>query len=237
MTGILENLGQIIANNFWLGILLAFVAGSLTFFTPCSLSSIPLIIAYVGGTGSSKKKMLLYSVFLALGQTIIFVVLGVLAALIGIGMTVNGFGQIWYSVLAFLMLFMAFETWGLTSFLSKMQRGTPQVSKKGVFGALLIGMLSALFSTPCATPVLTAMLAYVTATQAGVATGAILLLSYSLGYSLFIIITGVSVGTIRQIATSEKFQKFSIVLKITLGVFMFVLAIYFVYLAFFIDVF
>lgn len=237
MDSILQNLSEIIASNIWLGFLLAFVAGGLTFFTPCSLSSIPLIIAYVGGASTTRKKALLYSIFLALGQTIVFVVLGVLAALIGIGMTIGGFGQVWYTILAFLMLFMAFETIGLTNFLSRIQRGAPQVSKKGVVGALFIGMLGALFSTPCATPVLTAMLAYVTAIEAGVLVGGLLLLFYSLGYSVFIIIAGLSVQTIRNIAMSNKFQKVSLAFKIILAVLMFVLAIYFIYQAFFINLF
>jgi len=237
MDAFLQNLSEIIASNLWLGFLIAFVAGVITFFTPCSLSSVPLIIAYVGGAGTTRRKALLYSLFLAIGQTIVFVVLGVLAALIGTAMSINGFGQVWYTILAFLMLFMAFEIIGLTNFLAKLQKPMPQVSKKGILGALIIGMVGALFSTPCATPVLTAMLAYVSATGAGVLVGGLLLLFYSLGYSLCIIIAGLSIQTIRDISTSEKFRVISIILKVLMAILMFVLAIYFIYQAYFIGVF
>jgi hypothetical protein len=51
VTEILESLSELIAKSGWLAPLLALVAGVLTSFTPCSLSSIPLVIGYVGGVG------------------------------------------------------------------------------------------------------------------------------------------------------------------------------------------
>mgnify|MGYP001446499943 CR=1 FL=1 len=47
----LEHLSLLIQANFWLAPVIALVAGLLTSVTPCSLSSVPLVIAYVGGTG------------------------------------------------------------------------------------------------------------------------------------------------------------------------------------------
>ena len=48
----LNTLGTLISESVWLAPLLALLAGVLTSFTPCSLSSIPLVIGYVGGTGT-----------------------------------------------------------------------------------------------------------------------------------------------------------------------------------------
>ncbi len=48
MTETLENLSQLIQTSGWLAPLLALLAGILTSFTPCSLSSIPLVIGYIG---------------------------------------------------------------------------------------------------------------------------------------------------------------------------------------------
>ena len=64
----LDSLGAIIAGNFWLGLIIAFVAGLLTFFTPCALSSVPMVIAYVGGTSSTRKKAFVYSLFVEIGR-------------------------------------------------------------------------------------------------------------------------------------------------------------------------
>lgn len=44
----LEGIGSAIQNSFWAAPLLALAAGVLTSFTPCCLSSIPLVIGYVG---------------------------------------------------------------------------------------------------------------------------------------------------------------------------------------------
>ena len=49
--GWLSQMAEVIGNNMWLAPLLALLAGILTSVTPCSLSSVPLIIGYVGGVG------------------------------------------------------------------------------------------------------------------------------------------------------------------------------------------
>lgn len=59
MTSLLQNISQLMLNNFWIAPLLALLAGVLTSFTPCSLSSIPLVIGYVGGAGAQDTKMAL----------------------------------------------------------------------------------------------------------------------------------------------------------------------------------
>ena len=56
MNNLLDNLGILIQNNYWLAPILAILAGLLTSFTPCSLSSIPLIIGYVGNTVKNDLK-------------------------------------------------------------------------------------------------------------------------------------------------------------------------------------
>jgi cytochrome c biogenesis protein CcdA len=52
----LNQIAIIIHGNLWLAPLFALVAGILTSVTPCSLSSIPLIIGYVGGTKEKNTK-------------------------------------------------------------------------------------------------------------------------------------------------------------------------------------
>lgn len=68
----LTTLGTLISKNVWLAPLLAVLAGVLTSFTPCSLSSIPLVIGYVGGTGTAPKKAFHLSLVFAAGSAITF---------------------------------------------------------------------------------------------------------------------------------------------------------------------
>ncbi len=84
MTSIFETLSELLKNNFWIAPIISLIAGILTAFTPCSLSTIPLIIGYVGGTGAQEtKKAFKLSLVFALGMAITFTILGVVAALIG----------------------------------------------------------------------------------------------------------------------------------------------------------
>ena len=80
----LNQIADVIGKNMWLAPVLALAAGILTSFTPCSLSSVPLIIGYVGGTGEKNtKKAFMYSLTFALGTAITFVTLGIIATSAG----------------------------------------------------------------------------------------------------------------------------------------------------------
>lgn len=223
----LESLSVIIAQNFWLGLLVAFVAGLLTFFTPCALSSVPMVIAYVGGTSSTRKKAFVYSIFVALGESVIFVALGVIGALIG---QMLGIGGIWvtifYIVLGILMVVMAYEMWGLTNFLGSRCGANIKTTKKGVLGAFLIGVTGGLFATPCATPVISAMVAYTSVSAMGWLNSILLMLIYSVGFNIFMVVAGTSIGFARQLQNSEKFEKAAKIVKIALGVIIFIFGLY-----------
>ena len=52
----LQSLTELFQQGGWLAPFLAFLAGVLTSFTPCSLSAIPLIVAYLGGTDQKNRK-------------------------------------------------------------------------------------------------------------------------------------------------------------------------------------
>ena len=223
----LENLSTIIASNFWLGLGIAFVAGVLTFFTPCALSSVPMVVAYVGGTGATKRRAMFYSIFVAIGETVVFVILGVVGALIG---QMLGFGgivtTIFYVVMGILMAIMSFELFGFTCFLSKNYTGEIKTSKKGILGAILVGMTGALFATPCATPVLGAMLAYTSIAGGGWLQSILLMVMYSVGFNVLLVVCGTSVGFARSMQESDRFEAVANVIKIILGIVIYIFGLY-----------
>lgn len=82
--GWLSQIAEVIGNNMWLAPLLALLAGVLTSITPCSLSSVPLIIGYVGGVGErNTKKAFAYSAVFSFGTAVTFVTLGIVATSAG----------------------------------------------------------------------------------------------------------------------------------------------------------
>ena len=225
----LETLSTLIKSNIWLAPVLAILAGALTAFTPCSLSTIPLVVAYVGGTADNDtKKSFRLSLVFALGMTVTFTVLGVVASLAG--KLIGRAASWWYIVLGVLMVLMALQTWEVFNFIPS----TFLINKnrrRGYIGALIAGILGGIFSSPCATPVLIALLALV-ASQGKLLWGVMLLLLYSAGHSILVLIAGTSMGFVKKLTTNEKYGRASKVIKIVLGSLILLLAFYMFYLGF-----
>jgi cytochrome c biogenesis protein CcdA len=225
----LETLSALITESFWLAPLLALSAGILTSVTPCALSTVPLVIGYVGGTGNNDpRKAFKLSLTFAVGMAITFTSLGIIASLLG--KLIGTSGKWWYIVIGVLMVLMALQTWEVYNFIpSTFLIG--KTTKKGYIGAFVAGILGGVFSSPCATPVLVVLLGVV-ARGGNVVWGVLLLLLYSIGHSLLVLVTGTSVGLVKKITSSGKYGLFSIILKYVMGGIILLLAFYMFYLGF-----
>ncbi len=227
MTEILESLSELITKSGWLAPLLALFAGILTSFTPCSLSSIPLVIGYVGGVGRRDTKRALWlSVTFVAGATVTFTVLGVIASLAGKLMGTSA--SWWYIILGVLMILMALQIWGIFEIIPSSYLISKN-TKKGVVGAFIAGILGGIFSSPCSTPVLIALLAIV-AGKGSIIRGILLLLFYSIGHGILAIIAGTSIGFVQKLSSSGKYGKASTVLKIIMGILILLIGFYLFYL-------
>ncbi len=229
MSEALEMLAGLIKNNVWISPLISLIAGILTSFTPCSLSTIPLVIGYVGGskTSDTKSSFKLSFVF-AMGMAITFTILGALASILG--RIMQGAGRLWYIFLGVIMVLMALQTFEIFTFIKPTYLQSKN-SKKGYIGALLAGILGGLFSSPCATPVLVVLLAIV-AQSGNLLWGIFLLLLYSIGNSFLVIACGTSVGLVKKIMRDERYGKVSTILKYVMGIVILLIAFYMFYLGF-----
>lgn len=228
MDDLLQELGTAIGGNPWLAPVLALLAGVLTSFTPCSLSSVPLAIGYVGGTGSDSKKAFRYSLTFALGSAVTFTVLGIIASIMG--NLIGSSAKWWYLVLGSIMILMALQTWEVFNLIPStylMSKNT----KKGYIGAFITGVLGGIFASPCATPVLVALLAIV-AGKGSLWWGAMLLLLYAIGHGALAVVAGTSIGFVRKLSASEKYGRVSTVLKIFMGTGILLIGFYMFYLGF-----
>jgi len=224
----LEQIGTLIGQNMWLSPLLALLAGVLMSFTPCSLSGIPLVIAYVGGIGVEPKKAVRLSLVFALGAAITFTVLGVVAA--SVGQLIGTGAKWWYIVLGILMVLMALQTWEVVNFIPSTYLAGKN-RRRGYIGALITGMLGGLFSSPCATPVLIALLA-IAAGSGSLLWGALLMLLYGVGHGALAVLAGSSIGAVNKLVQSERYGALSRVLKIVMGVLILLIGLYLFYLGF-----
>ena len=208
---------------------LAFIAGAVTSFTPCALTSVPLVIAYVGGTGySDPKRGFSLSAVFSLGMALTFTALGVAASLLGKLMVITS--SWWYIALGVLMLLMALQIFEIFNFIPS----TGLLSKntrKGYAGAFLAGILGGFFSSPCATPVLVVLLGIV-ARSGNIARGILLLLLYSLGHSLLVLIAGTSISFATKITANKKYLLLSSIVKYSLGTGVLLIAFFMFYMGF-----
>ncbi len=229
MTAILESLSELITKSGWLAPILALVAGVITSVTPCALSSIPLVLGYVGGTGQrDTKKAFWLSVTFAVGAAVTFTTLGVIASIAGRLMGTSA--SWWYIILGVLMILMALQTWGIFEIIPSSYL-IAKNTKKGFIGAFIAGILGGVFSSPCSTPVLIALLAIV-AGKGSILWGILLLLLYSIGHGILAIIAGTSIGFVQKLSSSEKYGKASTVLKIAMGTLILLIGFYMFYLGF-----
>jgi cytochrome c biogenesis protein CcdA len=225
----LEILSQTITGNQWIAPLIALLAGVLTSITPCALSSVPLVIGYVGGVNAKDPKTsFLLSVVFSLGMAITFTVLGTVASLFGL--LAGNFSSWWYLFLGTLMVLMALQIWEIYQFIPSTYL-IGKNKKKGYFGALLAGVLGGLFSSPCATPVLVVLLSIV-AGGGNLLWGILLLLLYSVGHSVVVLISGASVGFVQKVIENPNYTRLSKILKIVMGFAVLLIGLYMFYLGF-----
>ncbi|NCB74573.1 MAG: cytochrome c biogenesis protein CcdA [Clostridia bacterium] len=198
-------------------------------FLPCSLSSIPLIIGYVGGTGQKDTKTAFrLSLTFALGTAVTFTALGVVASIAG--KMIGSASSWWYIALGILMVLMALQTWEVFEIIPSSYLVSKN-KKRGYMGALLAGILGGVFSSPCSTPVLIALLAIV-AGKGSILWGILLLLCYSVGHGILAVTVGTSIGLVKKLTSSEKYGKLSDILRIVMGILILLIGFYMFYLGF-----
>lgn len=176
-----------------------FLAGLLTSLTPCMLSMLPITIGYIGGYETQTRlRAALQSTWFALGLATTLAGLGILAAVVGKIYGQIGLGlPIAVSAIAILMGLNLLEAlpFRLPSF-----GGLEWISKDLPPGvrAYLIGLTFGLVASPCSTPVLASILAWISATKDPVL-GSVLLLSYTVGYAAPLVLAGTFTASIKKL--------------------------------------
>jgi cytochrome c biogenesis protein CcdA len=157
-----------------------------------------------------------------------FTVLGTAASMLGRLMGTSS--PWWYLALGVLMLMMSLQILGIYNFIPS----TGLISKntkRGYAGAFGAGVLGGVFSSPCATPVLVVLLSMV-ARMGDIVTGISLLLLYSLGHSVLVLLAGTSMGFVAMITNSSKYGFFGVISKYTMGISVLFISFYMFYLGF-----
>lgn len=203
--------------------LAAFIGGLLVSLTPCVYPMIAVTVGVFGARkAESRWKGLVLSAAFVLGMMVMFVALGLFAALSG-----NVFGgalQSTWVVLAISLLFvlMALSMFGAFELTlpSGLLNRLATVGGIGVRGAFLLGLVSGIVASPCTGPVLTGILAWIATTRD--------LLLGTLAMSAFALGLGVPFFAVGTFALQlPKGGRWMVAVKTGLGVVLLVVALYF----------
>lgn len=212
-----------------LGYFLVFFGGVITSIGPCNVAMIPLIIGYIGGSQRlDKKRAFSISLVFAVGLAVTFVGLGLIASLLG-GL-IGGSTRIWYYVVSAVCILIGLQMLGVINiptpgWFSAMRE---KVNPKGLLGAFLLGLVSGLVASQCATPVLAAILTYVMAQKASMLYGAVLLFLYALGRGVPIILAGTFTGVLKNF---RAFGKWAEAADKVAGAIIILVGLYFIWIA------
>jgi cytochrome c biogenesis protein CcdA len=224
-----QNAGNYVHTNPWLAVVAVFIGGVLTASNPCVLAMIPLMMSFVAGRreeGTGVLRAFLYPLVFVAGLSIMFVVLGMIAALAGTRF--GGSSAVWNFIVAGVCLVMGLHLMGVLKFTIPMPFNI-QPKTQGVLGALLLGLLFGVVSTPCAVPILVVLLTYLAGSDTSVPYGGFLLLVYALGHSVLILLAGTSMGIAKKIIESKQANRALDILRRVAGGLIVLVGAYFAY--------
>jgi len=168
----------------------AFFGGILASLTPCVYPLIPISAGYiVGNAQNSKIKGFILSLFYVTGIAITYSSLGILAVFTGRMFGEFNVNPVVNLISGALILIFGLSMFGLFHFNFSPNLKLPVYKQASFFAALLLGLVSGLMISPCLTPILGAILAYLSTTK-NILYGGFLLLSFSYGLGLIFILIG-----------------------------------------------
>jgi cytochrome c-type biogenesis protein len=173
-------------------ILVALVAGIISFLSPCVLPIVPPYLAYMsgvslndmsGGAGAERRRAIIAALFFVLGLSTVFLILGFTASAFGAFFLQNQilFAQI--SGIVILVFGLHFIGLFRIPFLDREARLDAGDQGGSSFGAYVLGLAFAFGWTPCIGPQLGAILS-LAASEASVSRGTLLLGVYAAGLGI-----------------------------------------------------
>lgn len=172
---------------------LAFLAGLVSFLSPCVLALVPSYLSLVtgltldelqaGGSAGARRQAALHAALFALGFGAVFVTLG--AAATGFGQGLNRALPVIGRIGGVIIVLFGLHLLGIfrAAILDRERRLSVATRSAGRFGSLLAGVAFAAGWTPCVGPILASILLY-SSFEATVGQGVLLLGVYTLGLAV-----------------------------------------------------
>ena len=227
----------------------AFIAGVLSFISPCVLPLIPGYLSFISGvsleemrgmqpmaagagggtvavstgvSAAAKRQVIITSLFFILGFSLVFVSLGASATFLGqfLMERLTIFGKI----AGVLLIIFGLHTIGVFKipFLLNEARVQANTKPASMIGAVVVGISFAFGWTPCIGPILSAIL-LVAAQQESVNQGIVLLSIYSLGLAIPFLLTAMAIN--QFFSAFKKIRRHYHTIEIVSGLLMIVIGV------------
>jgi cytochrome c-type biogenesis protein len=204
--------------------LAAFLAGILSFLSPCVLPLVPGYVSLISGSTVEEltsenrrvlRSVMLHSVMFILGFSIVFISLGAIATTLG--QMTRQFYPILTRVAGVVIIIFGLHLTGLLKikWFYADKRMHEVKGGSSPWGAFVVGFAFAFGWTPCIGPILATILA-VAASEDTVTKGVLLLTVYSLGLAVPFLLT--SLGVDRFLAFYGRFRRHLHAVEVTSGV-------------------
>lgn len=216
-----------------IALLSAFGVGVLTSLAPCSIITLPLLVGSAVSLSShlgakQKQRFILYFSFLFVsGLVISFSILMLAVAKMGALLSVAPFWA--YTLAAAACLLIAAYSAGWLGSVNTAQI-TSKLLRFRLLGAVVIGMIFGLVSTPCASAPLAAIITI--AEKSSWSYSYLLVLLFALGHALLLLLAGVSVSFAQRVADSVWSKRISLAVKWVFSLFLALAGAYFIYEAY-----
>lgn len=192
----LDSIVKALENPSLMSIPVAYAGGVLASLTPCVYPMIPIVLGVIGASNVENRATgFTLSLSYALGLSLVYTVLGVIAAVTG-----GFFGEIAtspWSYLVFGNLCLVLSFWMMDWINIPIFSKNRTTGRKGHAGVFITGALSGIVAAPCTSPVLAGLLVYVAKTK-DVAIGGSMLFSFSMGMTTLLILIGTFSGVMKS---------------------------------------
>lgn len=215
----------------WLSLVFSFIWGILSvILSPCHLAGIPLIVGFMSGQGKvSNKKALTISISFTAGLLLTFAIIGISTAVTG--RMLGNAGPLLNYIVAGVFFLTGLNLLGIIP-LPFAGRGMSDMKKKGVLGALVLGLIFGAALGPCTfafmAPVLGATLQ---AANINFILSVLILLFFGLGHGMVFVFAGTASEIIENYLKWNEKTKSLTVVKSFCGVLIVLAGLWMVYSA------
>jgi len=186
--------------------------------SPCHLSSIPLIIGFIGGQQKSTiKRAFILSLLFSLGILITIGLIGFITGMAGRMMgDIGKWGHIFVAIIFFIA---GLYLWDIIKFPFFNRISQPQYKKKGYLASFILGLIFGIALGPCTFAYMAPMLAVVFKISSTRFMYSILLIvMYAAGHCSVIILAGTFTETVEKYLHWTSSSKGTLILKKICGI-------------------